>query len=309
MTIDPDAARVIQLVTLLGRPPLETLPLAEARLAAARGFAGFAAPPPALAAVEDLPGGPGTAGVPMRLYRARPPGAAAPAIIFFHGGGWVLGSLDTHDPFCRHLAHAIGGSVLAVGYRLAPEHGFPAAVEDAAAATRFVQRHAAAWGLEPSRLFLAGDSAGGTLATVVAQARRGTGLAGQILIYPATDLARPHLAPPDRPGHVLLGPATIAWFKRLYLGTPSRALDPRASPLRQPDLAGLPPAFIVTAGQDLLCPEAEAYAEALRRAGTRVRHLHYPGQVHGFLTMDRVIGAATECLGQIAAFVAAPAGD
>ena len=302
--LDPDAARVIHMITLLGRPPIETLPVAAARAAADRAFASFAAPAPAMAEVMELPASPLGPPVALRLYRVTPRGVPGPAVVFFHGGGWVLGSLDTHEPFCRRLAEASAGTVIAAGYRLAPEHPFPAAVEDALAATCFIQRHATRFGLDPRRLFLAGDSAGGTLAAVTAQALRATGLAGQILLYPATDLARRQEEQPANPAHALLSAAAIGWFKRLYLGPSSRPEDLRASPLRHPDLAGLPPALVITVGQDLLCAEATDYVQALRRAGTPVRHHHLSGQIHGFLTMDRVIAAATPCLGEIAAFVA-----
>jgi acetyl esterase len=238
-----------------------------------------------------------------RLYvpahgRARDPG---PGLVWFHGGGFVLGSLDSHDGICRAIASRAGIVVLAVDYRLAPEHPFPAAVEDGIAATRWVFANARGLGLDPRRVAVGGDSAGGNLSAVVAQALRKDALrpAYQLLIYPATDLTRAF------PSHklfregLLLPEDTIDWFLAAYAPDPATHTDPRASPLFADDLAGLPPAMVITAGFDPLRDEGDAYAEKLRAAGVDVEHVRATGMVHGFMSMAGAVREASRVLGRI----------
>ncbi len=222
----------------------------------------------------------------VRVYT--PPGrdGALPVVVFFHGGGWVVGTLETHDPYCRALATEAGVTVVSVDYRLAPEHKFPAGVEDCLAATEWVLEHAAELGGDRSRVFVAGDSAGGTMATVVALLLRdegAAGLAGQILMYPVTA----HYDPPTRSyvemaeGYGLTRKGMM-WFWDHYLKDRSDAADFRAAPLRAASLRGLPRALVVTAEFDVLRDEGQAYAKRLEEAGVDVTHVFVEGMNHGF---------------------------
>jgi acetyl esterase len=255
-----------------------------------------------VAAVRDL-AAPGPAGlVPLRLYR--PLGAAAevplPALVFFHGGGWVIGDLDTHDVVCRRLANASGAAIVSVDYRLAPEHKFPAAVEDAFAVTGWAAgAGAAVLGIDGRRLAVGGDSAGGNLATVTALLARDAGgpaLRCQLLIYPATDLNMRHESQRRLAEGHLLTRSGQEWFHAQYLRSAADRDDWRASPLLAPSLAALPRTYVLTAGHDPLGDEGEAYARRLREAGVAVTERRFPGQIHGFITMGRMIAAAGQAL-------------
>jgi acetyl esterase len=237
---------------------------------------------------------PGHAGpIPARLYvpPGLPAGAAAPLLVYFHGGGWVIGDLETHDGPCRFLAAASGTPLLAIDYRLAPEHPFPAAVEDAWAAFTWAVANAAELGVDPARVGVGGDSAGGNLAAVVsllARAGGGTMPAMQLLIYPPTDSAA------DLPSRrlfaegFLLTKADMDLFERAYLPPGTDPADPRASILLAPDLRDLPPAYVATAGFDPLRDEGEAYALRLREAGVRTALRRHPGLVHSFVSLTAI---------------------
>jgi acetyl esterase len=215
--------------------------------------------------------------------------------LYFHGGGWVIGDLDTHDGLCRALADGADCCVISVDYRLAPEHRFPTAAMDAIAAWRWVSEQASALGLDPARIAAGGDSAGGNLAAVVCLAARDEGLAapaGQILFYPVTDLAAVHESYARVTSGVPLTAELMMWFRDLYLSDVAERHHWRASPLRAANLGGLPPAFVLTLGLDPLCDEGIAYARRLDQEGVQVTHLHLPNQVHGFLGMGRIIRAA-----------------
>jgi acetyl esterase len=240
----------------------------------------------------------------LRLYRGTgAPATAAAGLVYYHGGGWVVGDLDTHDSVCRAIAEAAGCCVISVDYRLAPEHRFPAAVDDAAAAWRYVCAEASVLGLDATRLMVGGDSAGGNLAAVVALLARDNGWAApaaQVLIYPVTDLTATHDSYRRVTAGVPLTTELMLWFRDLYLAVESDALDWRASPLRATHLRGLPPALVLTVGQDPLCDEGVAYAKRLDQDGVQVVHVHLPNQIHGFLTMGRIIrasGLAIEMVG------------
>ncbi|MBV9785771.1 MAG: alpha/beta hydrolase [Acidisphaera sp.] len=302
MATDPDAQAVLDLVRLAGRPPYETLSPAEARQLYRESRAVLSPDPPEVALVRAL-AAPGPGGsIPLRLYRGAgtPAGAALPALIFFHGGGWVIGDLDTHDGVCRRLANEAGCAVVAVDYRLGPEHKFPAAVEDAMAATVWVAEQAGALDIDATRLAVGGDSAGGNLAAVVclmARDRAGSSLQPpplrlQLLIYPALDFAMAHPSHTTYGEGHLLTASSIRWFRDQYLRSPADIADWRASPLRAPDLSRLPPAYVITAGCDPLCDEGAEYAQRLERAGNAVAHVRLSGQIHGFITMGRLIAAA-----------------
>ena len=290
--LDPGAAQVLEMIRAAGRPPWHTLSPDEARASYLAGRQVTAPEPVPVAEVRDLtaagPHGP----IPLRLYRpAAAPPTASPVLVFFHGGGWVIGDLETHDGVCRHLAERSGCVVIAVDYRLAPEHKFPAALDDAFAAANWVAARADALGLDPMRLAVGGDSAGGTLAAACCLLAREAGgspaIAYQMLLYPATDFAM------DTPSHRqfaeghLLTLDSMVWFRDLYLNGPSDMEDWRASPLRAGSLAGLPPAFVLTASHDPLRDEGERYARRLIEAGTPVTVWRAPGQIHGFLPQGK----------------------
>jgi acetyl esterase len=242
---------------------------------------------------------------PLRARWYVPAGGSDRLLVYFHGGGFVVGDLDTHDEPCRWLCREARTQVLSVAYRLAPEHPFPAAVEDAVAAVGWALANATGLGADPARVAVGGDSAGGNLATVATRLLAGAGarLAGQLLIYPAVDTRA------KRPSHALFGDGGFflttrdrGAFSRHYLrGTTVSLDDPRLAPLRAPSLAGMPPALVVTAGFDILRDDGEAYAKALRRAGTRAETLRFPSLVHGFLHMTHVSPGAARALRAVAA--------
>src|SRR5437879_3626445 len=243
--------------------------------------------------------------IPLRVYR--PAGVAAttplPGLVYFHGGGWVIGDLETHDVLCRQLTAGSGVSVVSVDYCAAPEPNFPAAVGYAWAATRWVVAHAGELAVDASRLAVGGDSAGGNLAAVVALLARGKGapaIAVQVLIYPVTDLVGETRSYRDFAEGYLLTREGMRWFIAHYLTAEVEAADWRASPLRAQSLAGLPPALIVTAGFDPLRDEGEAYAERLRDAGVRVDSVCYGGMIHGFVPMGRLLDTAGRAISLIA---------
>jgi acetyl esterase len=299
--LDPQARAVLERIARANLPPYPELDPAAVRELYRETRGRLGAAPPEVARTESLRA-PGAAGeIPIRLYRplGSPADERFPALVYFHGGGWTFGDLDTHDVVCRELANLARCAVASVDYRLAPEHKFPAAVEDAVAATRWVARAAEALALDPRRIAVGGDSAGGNLAAVVALAARDQGgprLAMQVLIYPATDMAadtRSHGEFAD--GYVLTRDA-ILWSRGNYLRSPDDVADWRASPLRARDHSRLPPAYVVTCGFDPLRDEGRAYAERLRTAGVPVTYECFEGMVHGFVTMGGVIAAAHHAL-------------
>ena len=247
--LHPQARALLDLMAQRGIPPVHTLTPEQARTLY-RDRRGFTQPdPPALHEVRDLaadgPRGP----IALRLYR--PAAGTLPVLVYLHGGGWVIGDLDTHDVLCRQLALGSGCAVVAVDYRMGPEHRFPAAVDDCIAATRWVRSHAAALGVDAARLAVGGDSAGGNLAAVVAIAARDAGdppIAWQLLIYPATDQRR--LAPSHQANAqgYLLTADSLRYYHDHYIDDPRHDLDWRASPLLAPDLSRLPPALVLVAG-------------------------------------------------------------
>ena len=298
--LDPQAQALIDLIAERGLPPTHTLTPADARTfyRERRSFSQPAAR--TMAEVRDL-AAPGPLGpIPLRLYRPAGLASPAPTLVYFHGGGWVIGDLDTHDVLCRQLADEAGCVVVAVDYRMGPEHRFPAAPDDCLAATRWLQAQAGALGLDATRFAVGGDSAGGNLAAVVCLAWRDAGeavpLAFQLLIYPATDMragAPSHTS--NGQGYVLTSD-TIAYFQRHYLG-PDQLTDWRASPLLHGNLAGLPPALVLTAGFDPLRDEGRQYADALSAAGSTAQYVCFERQIHGFITMGRVIAEANTAVG------------
>jgi acetyl esterase len=225
-------------------------------------------------------------------------GSPAPCLVWFHGGGWVIGDLDTADPTCRALANRSGAVVVSVDYRLAPEHPFPAAADDAMAAVLWTVENAELLGVDPTRVAVGGDSAGGNLAAVVSQQCRdefGPALAFQLLVYAVTDCTLSHRSIIENAEGYFLTKATMEWFVRCYLGE-GDPKQSKASPLHAEDLSGLPPALVITAEYDPLRDEGEAYAERLRDAGVPVEALRYEGQIHGFFAMQGLLDDAAAAL-------------
>lgn len=300
--LHPQARALLDLMKERGVPPTHTLSPAEAR-STYRERRTFTQPDaPEVAEVRDLQ----AEGIPLRLYRplGSVPGALLPVLVYFHGGGWVIGDLDTHDVLCRGLANGSGCAVVAVDYRMGPEQRFPAAVDDALAATRWVHDNAASLGLDAQRLAVGGDSAGGNLAAVVAIAARDAGdlpIAFQLLIYPATDMRRGQPSHGTNGDGYLLTRDTLAYFHDHYIDDPRHDLDWRASPLLHTDLSKLPPALVLTAGYDPLRDEGLDYANALSAAGNRTSYVCFERQIHGFLPMGRVLDEAATALALCAA--------
>jgi acetyl esterase/lipase len=293
--LDPQAVSYLAQLRELGARPASAMPLETARSGYDAGAAALFGPPDDVALVEDL----NAAGVRVRLYR---PAAQSegPAVVYLHGGGWVVGGPDSHDPLCRTLAARSGCTLVAVDYRLAPEHPYPAAIEDAWTVTR--------WAAERfSPLAVAGDSAGGQLAASVALRARESGLplALQVMIYPATD------HPGSATSYGTVGEGTslngelMWWFWSQYLTDASRAAEPDCSPLRAADLSALPPALILTAEFDPLHAEGEAYATRLRDAGVDVTVHRYDGLIHGFIRMPAVLDRSRQAIDEVAGAIAA----
>jgi acetyl esterase len=303
MPVDPQIQALLDLRAAL--PPMHTLSVAEARAQVVP----IEVPElrvPAVAEVrqQEIPGPAGPLAV--RLYTPRGQGPF-PLMVFFHGSGFVVCSLDTHDAMCRNLAAGSGCLVASVDYRLAPEHRFPAAPEDCLAATRWLAPHAAELGADRGRVLVAGDSAGGNLATVTALRIRdegGPALIGQLLIYPVTDHvdADYHSYVENAEGYGLTTDG-MRWFWRHYLGNAADAAHPHAAPMRAANLAGLPPALIVTAQYDPLRDEAEAYGERLRLAGVPVEIRRWNGVNHGFFFVPGLVDRASAAIDEATAWV------
>jgi acetyl esterase len=271
-------------------------PAAERERSRAEALAA-AGRPTDVGAVRELRVAGGAGELRARHYAPAEAAAAEPLIVFFHGGGWVIGDLDTHDQPCRMICRHAGVHVLSVDYRLAPEHPFPAAVDDALAATRWALSHGAELGADLRRIGVAGDSAGGNLAAVVARELARSDpqqLALQALIYPGTDFVA-RTSSQERFGHgFFLTQKDMDWFRRQYVPDGADPANPRLSPLRAHDLRELAPALVVTAAFDPLRDEGEAYARALHEAGNRVVARRFPGLIHGFINFTGVSRAARE---------------
>ena len=298
--VNPDIAALLVAARAAGAPAMDTLPVDEMRRAYNASRAALQAPFVPVDEIRDLaivaPGG----SLALRLYRGAA-GGALPCLLFLHGGGWVVGSVASHEGVCRRLAVLAECCVVSVDYRLAPEHPYPAAVEDGAAALRWVSGHAAELGIDPGRIAVGGDSAGGNLAAVLAlMGRDGTVPAPlhQLLLYPAVDLRMTGTSYETVAPGMPLSAAAMRRFIALYAPD---ADDWRASPLRAASLAGTAPAFVLTCGHDPLCHEGRMYAERLEREGVAVTALHLSDQTHGILTMDRAVGAVPPVLGFAAA--------
>ncbi len=304
MPLDPRAKRFLDTLAAMNPPGALSLSVAERRGALAH-LLSFCGPPEEVGAVAQLtlPGPEGA--LALRTYEPRGarPGEPLPGLIYFHGGGLVAGSLDTHDPICRSLANASGCRVLSLDYRLAPEHPFPAAVEDACAATAWIAAHAGALGVDPQRLGVGGDSAGATLAAVVCQAisrAQPSPLAFQFLLCPITDFAADTASRRAFGQGYLVDHETLEHDLKYYLPAHIERADPRVSPLRTLSVAGLPPTAVHTAEFDPLRDEGQAYAEKLTAAGIPTIYRCHPGMIHLFYGMRGLLayaGVAFELIG------------
>jgi acetyl esterase len=301
--LDPAALKWLEAVRSGGRRSLDELAPADMRSAYAAGRALTQLPPPAVAEVTDIldPEAP----VPLRLYRGIGADAGkTPFLTYFHGGGWVMGGLDSHEVICRTIANGARIAVVAVDYRLAPENPFPAAVEDASGAVRFLVESAPGLGLDKGRWAIGGDSAGANLAVVAALGARGESSAGlrcQVLLYPNVDAVAESPSFDCAPAGNPLTAALMRKFIGYYAADPEQRKDWRVSPLRAPSLRGLPPTLILTAGIDPLRDEGFAFARRLTDEGVRVLHAHFSDQFHGFANMGRVMPAAKTALDLVAA--------
>lgn len=307
MPLDKDTERFLDQLSALGAPELSNLSPEAAR---ALSFA----PPPEddeqepvpVASVTDrkIPGGDaqdrqGAAGeIPIRIYKPLVPSHKG-ALVYFHGGGWVLGDLDSHDAICRRLAGGAGITVVAVDYRLAPETSYPGPLNDCYAATTWVANNAELLDIDPMRIAVGGDSAGGNLAAAVALKARDEAwptIRFQLLVYPVTDARFDTASYRDNATGYLLTRTTMMWFWDHYVPNPQDRLQAYASPLRADSLFALPPALVMTAEYDPLRDEGEAYANALRSAGVQVTQTRYPGLIHGFLGMWDTVPASRKAI-------------
>jgi acetyl esterase len=303
--LDPQAKAVLDMIALAGRVPYSEITPAIARAQMAELVRRTRKQTEWPVAARDLDFAGPAAKLRARLYRPRAGTAAAlPVLAFFHGGGWCIGDLDTHDPVCRQLCAEAGCAVFAVDYRLAPEHRFPAAVEDCFAALRFLAAEGKSLGLDPARIAVGGDSAGGNLAAVCAVMARDAGIAlsGQLLVYPATDWTTRYPSRDDFAEGFLLTEEAMGWFGGNYIDAKDHR-DIRASPILAPDLSRLAPALVICGACDPLLGESRAYAEKLAAAGTEARFELHPGQIHAFFNMGGAIAAADRAMAQAAAFL------
>ena len=301
----PDMRAILEGLAAMGGPPLESLPVAEARQAA-RGLNQLAGTPEPVANIENrkIPGRGGE--IPIRIYTPEGSGPC-PGVVYFHGGGWVICDLDTHDNVCRAIARRAGAVVVAVDYRLAPEHRFPAALEDCLDVTRWVAANATSLRIDSRRLVVAGDSAGGTMATVIATKARDAGspaIALQVLVYPAINLSAA-----DTSSHQefaedhFLTRSVMEWFVSQYFAKETDKMNPDASPKFIKDLRGVSRALVITAECDPLCDEGEDYAKRLQESGVPVTLTRYDGMIHPFLNFLGASPTAQKAVDQIAAAI------
>lgn len=294
MTLDPGAQKVLDMVANSGLPKYEEVDPVTARNLYSKGRAVMQPDPQEVAETRDL-SAPGPAGpIPVRLYRpiGSSPTDVLPILIYYHGGGFVIGDIETHDGVCRHLCNASGCAVISVHYRLAPEHKFPAAVEDSFAVAQWVADQGRTLNLDTSRIAVGGDSAGGNLSAVVCLLARDAGgpkISFQVLLYPGTDLSMSLPAQQRLAEGYLLTKHNQRWFLDHYTRSEADKADWRASPLRAPSLKDLPPAYIMTAGYDPVSDDGIHYGKRLKEEGVQVTMRSFDSQIHGFLTMGRII--------------------
>lgn len=311
--LDTSAEQALAIIRSAGRPAVEGLGAEEARRVSDANRALLRPDPVFVRRVEDraFPSRDGTA-IRLRLYSDLTDGeieAGPPAgLVYFHGGGFTVGSIETHDTICREIARSSRVVVASVGYRLAPEHKFPCAVEDCIAALTYVARTGPSLGIDPQRLAVGGDSAGGNLAAVVAldaRDRGGPALRAQVLVYPKTDHSNSDARYRDFPNGYRMNRDLLLFFEQQYLRGDADRMDWRSSPLLASDLGDLPTALVLTAGFDPLVHEGEAYALRLASCGVSVTLKRFPGQVHGFIGWGRVVPQASEAILDVSTFLIA----
>ncbi|MGW2227106.1 alpha/beta hydrolase [Streptomyces formicae] len=305
MAFDPQLQALYDQRAEQGARPLYTMTLEEARAADLAAIQADSGTPEQVAEVTDesIPGPAGP--LPVRVYRPAGEGPL-PVLVYFFGGGWTLGSIATSDAICRSLANAAGCLTIAVGYRLAPEHKFPAAPQDCLAGVRWAVEHAGRFGGDGARVAVGGDSAGGNLAAVVslmARDAKGPDILAQLLVYPNTDYLADTASRRENTDPLLFNDKSVQWYWDNYLASPDDGTDPRVSPLRAPDHTGLPPALVITAEYDPLRDEGEQYAERLRASGVRVEATRYPGVAHGFFAMAGTLDAGRRAIEQAATYL------
>jgi acetyl esterase len=297
MPLDAQSQAVLNMMAAAGLPPIELTTAAQARelrAALRASFSAFAGPVPEPARIEDRTIG----GIPIRVYwphLVKP----LPILVYFHGGGWVLGDIEGYDPACRALAMASGCIVASVEYRLAPEHPYPAALEDCYTATKYIAENAHEFDADPARLAVGGDSAGGNLAaavTLLAQETGGPEILFQLLIYPATDYSADTGSFQEFGEGYFLTAAGMRWFWQQYTGKAENGLKYWVSPLSAKNLGGLPAAFVITAECDVLRDQGEAYAHRLEEAGVPVQLKRYDGAIHGFFNMAGMLDTGKQAI-------------
>jgi acetyl esterase len=300
----PDIQMLLRLAALEGEFSLvEGRTVEQARAENLAGVPVVSGPPLPMARIENMaiPGPAG--GIPARLYVSLgAPRQPQPLLVYYHGGGWVIGDLETHDGLCRFLAGHSGCRVLSVDYRLAPEHPFPAAVEDAVAAFSWAAENAGELGADPARIAVGGDSAGGNLSAALCLQTRGSGPqpAMQLLLYPPTDVVGEQRSRETFAEGFLLTRNDMNWFEGHYLPDGAEPGDPRISMMQATDLAGLPPAYVATAGFDPLRDEGELYATRMREAGVKVALQRHPGLIHGFANLTAICPSARTAMLEVA---------
>ena len=303
--LDPIVSALLSSMERAEVPRVETITPAEARENFRKSRLAAALPSPTLVSAEQLVIPTEAGSLPAMLYRPQSSqGQKLPALVFFHGGGWVIGDVESYGDICSFLSSSANCCVISVGYRLAPEHKFPAAVMDAAASLTWLVSNADRQGIDAEKIAVGGDSAGANLAAVIAIMARESGVAhvvSQLLIYPVTDLTLSLPAHSEAIPGVRFTSATMKWFRDHYLNDDSERADWRASPLFADNLEGVAPAFILTAGADPLRDDGSAYADRLRASGIYVRHAHYPDQVHAFINFGKLLPAARAALDEIGA--------
>ncbi len=301
MALDPQVEKLLTDMAQSPMTPLTELRPEQARRQMAAANAGIGKPQEVLS-IEDTQINVDGGHIELRIYRGTE--QTRPAIVYYHGGGWVLGSIETHDGYCRALANEAQAVVVSVEYRLAPEHLYPTAAEDCYAATKWVSENADEIGVQVGRLVVAGDSAGGNLAAAVALMARDRGgpeIDLQVLIYPITDHNFETASYKECGQDYMLTQETMVWFWDHYCPDTQQRNESYASPLRADDLANLPPALVQTAGYDPLCTEGDDYADKLKDAGVQVIHTCYEGMIHGFTRRFAGLDKATDALQEIGA--------
>ena len=296
MALDASTAALCQNLAAQGGPAFHEMEVADCRAAFGQLVQLAGGESPEVHKVEDRNISGPNGEIPLRIYTPRETADALGVLVLFHGGGWVIGDLDTHDNVCRHLCSGADVVVVSVDYRLAPEHKFPAGHDDAIAATEWVHANAASIGADANKVAVTGDSAGGNMAAVVAQQLKGK-IAFQMLIYPATDFSETVYASREKfgTGEYLLSMEDMAWFGGHLTDDPAALLDAKASPMAG-DLSGLAPALTITAGFDPLCDEGKAYADALGAAGVPSEYKCFEGTIHGFVSLPGALEAGGEAL-------------